>query len=112
MNDTKVAPGVPGMHTLAVVETTASVEELRDLLAGFASAAPFRIEHFIRSPHGTSWYSVCVAVSQTDDALATTRAVLEALLHFADGGRLDHLRIVWGSWVLRDGPAGAAEYGA
>lgn len=92
------------MHTLAVVETTASLEEVRALLAGFSSAAPFRIEHFIRSPHGTSWYSVCVAVSQTDDALATTRAVLEALLHFADIGRLAHLRIVWGSWVLRDDP--------
>ncbi|HEU4664050.1 MAG TPA: hypothetical protein VFS55_08470 [Dokdonella sp.] len=95
------------MHTLAVIETTASLEDVRDLLAGFAGAAPFRIEHFIKSPHGSSWYSVCVAVSQTDDALATTRGVLEALLHFADRGLLDRFRIVWGSWVLRDGPAQA-----
>lgn len=112
MNEMKTAPGAPGMHTLAVVETSDALEDVRNLLAGFAAAAPFRIEHFIRSPHGTSWYSVCVAVSQTDDALATTRAVLEALLHFADLGRLRHLRIVWGSWVLRDRPPGALEYGA
>lgn len=99
------------MHTLAVVETTASLEDVRALLAEFASAAPFRIEHFIKSPHGSSWYSVCVAVSQTDDALATTRGVLEALLRFADRGVLERFRIVWGSWVLRDGPAEAREPG-
>ena len=109
MNETKTTPGAPGMHTLAVVETTAGLDDVRDLLAGFASAAPFRIEHFIKSPHGSSWYSVCVAVTQTDDALATTRAVLEALLRFADVGRLDHFRIVWGSWVLRDAPADARD---
>lgn len=93
------------MHTLAVVETTASREAVCELLAEFTNATPFRIEHFIKSPHGSSWYSVCVAVSQTDDALATTRGVLETLLRFADLGRLDHFRIVWGSWVLRDAPA-------
>jgi hypothetical protein len=109
MNETRTTPGTPGMHTLAVVETTAELEVVRDLLAGFASEAPFRIEHFIKSPHGSSWYSVCVAVSQTDDALATTRAVLEALLCFADVGRLDHFRIVWGSWVLRDGPVDGSD---
>ena len=109
MNEMQTTPGASGMHTLAVVETTAELEEVRDLLAGLASEAPFRIEHFINSPHGSSWYSVCVAVSQTDDALATTRAVLEALLRFADLGRLDHFRIVWGSWVLRDDSADGSE---
>lgn len=105
MNEMQTTPGASGMHTLAVVETTAELDDVRNLLAGFDSDAPFRIEHFIKSPHGSSWYSVCVAVSQTDDALATTRAVLEALLRFADQGRLDRFRIVWGSWVLRDSPA-------
>ncbi len=95
------------MRPFAVIETTSTQDVLERVLDDPAHVAAFGLQECAQSPHGYSWFNVCIDATDPLAALKTIRSVLVALLRAADLGIVGHFRIVTGADLLR-GPEPAA----
>ncbi len=90
------------MQSLAVIETTTSLDELQRILREEDQLdARFNLERCNEFALGYPRFNVCVYRSSALQAYAVTRCILLAFLDAADRGIVSHFRIVLGADLLR-----------
>ena len=90
------------MQSLAVIETTTSLDKLRRILGEENRVATaFNLEHCNDFAPGYPRFNVCVDASNAIQAYGAARCILLALLDAADRGMVSHFRIVLGADLLR-----------
>ncbi len=90
------------MQSLAVIETTTSLDELKRILLEEHQFAPaFTLERCNEFAPGYPRFKVCVEDSNAIQAYRAARCILLAFLDAADRGMVSHFRIVLGADLLR-----------
>lgn len=92
-------------QSFAIVETTTSLDRIRQLLAMEKAVLACALVPKEKSPHPYLWIDVCTDGSDAAMAVRAVRSTLSTLIDAADRGLLDDFRIVSGANVLkfRDG---------
>lgn len=88
-------------QTFAIVETTTSLDRIRQLLALEKAVLACALVPRDASPHPYLWLDVCTDGQDAATAVRAVRSTLSTLIDAADRGLLEDFRIVSGANVLR-----------
>ncbi|MEO5559327.1 MAG: hypothetical protein ABIO49_05930 [Dokdonella sp.] len=88
-------------QSFAIVETTTSLDRIRQLLAMERAVLACALVPRATSPHPYLWIDVCADGHDAKTAIRAVRSTLSTLIDAADRGLLDDFRIVSGANVLR-----------
>jgi hypothetical protein len=95
-------------RSFATVETSSSLDEIRDAIGVEHRRSAFRIVAGHASPYGSSRYDLSIDGADSRAAVETARSLLGSLLDAADRGMLLNFRIVLGADLLRVGASASA----
>lgn len=88
-------------QSFAIIETTTSLDRIRQLLAMEKAVLACALVPRDASPHPYLWIDVCADGHDAKTAARAVRSTLSTLIDAADRGLLDDFRIVSGASVLR-----------